>query len=169
MHVVCKKLIWTLNIIFVQVYPCDKHLQSQKLEWKCFVHFSVKEFLYNIFLSLLLDSVLRSVIPFPHSRLNILRLPSSPLKCACSNYVFIVKEIRQRRALQAYAIKETTGNIQRSDLYEATRCRMKLTCETIFMIDIDEMLPKLLHRLKYASIYLNKIQNVLTKQQGSTV
>ena len=86
-----------------------------------------------------------------------------------SNYVFIVKEIRQRRALQAYAIKETTGNIQRSDLYEATRCRMKLTCETIFMIDIDEMLPKLLHRLKYASIYLNKIQNVLTKQQGSTV
>ena len=82
MHVVCKKLIWTLNIIFVQVYPCDKHLQSQKLEWKCFVHFSVKEFLYNIFLSLLLDSVLRSVIPFPHSRFNILRLPSSPLKCA---------------------------------------------------------------------------------------
>ena len=72
MHVVCKKLIWTLNIIFVQVYPCDKHLQSQKLEWKCFVHFSVKEFLYNIFLSLLLDSVLRSVIPFPHSRLSIL-------------------------------------------------------------------------------------------------
>ena len=45
MHIVCKKLIWTLNIIFVQVYPCDKHLQSQKLEWKCFVHFSVKEFL----------------------------------------------------------------------------------------------------------------------------
>ena len=131
MHIVCKKLIWTLNIIFVQVYPCDKHLQSQKLEWKCFVHFSVKEFLYNIFLSLLLDSVLRSVIPFPHSRFNILRLPSSPLKCALvyrkilfrwsSNYVFIAKEIRQTRALQVYVIKETTGNVQRSDLYEATR------------------------------------------------
>ena len=30
----------------------------------------------------------------------------------------------------------------------------KLTCKTIFMIDIDEMLPKLLHKLKYASIYL---------------
>ena len=26
----------------------------------------------------------------------------------------------------------------------------KLTCETIFMIDIDEMLPKLLHTLKYS-------------------
>ena len=77
-----QKINMTLNTIFVQVYPCDKHLQSQKLEWKCFVHFSVKEFLYNIFLSLLLDSVLRSVIPFPHSRFNILRLPSSPLKCA---------------------------------------------------------------------------------------
>ena len=92
-----------------------------------------------------------------------------------SNYVFIAKEIRQTRALQVYVIKETTGNIQRLDLLEATRCRLKhvslckLTCETIFMIDIDEMLPKLLHRLKYASIYLNKIQNVLTKQQGSTV
>ena len=57
--------------------------------------------------------------------------------------------------------------------YEATRCRMKhgckLTCKTNFMIDIDEMLPKLLHKLKYASIYLKKIQNVLTKQQGSKV
>ena len=150
-----------------------------------FGHFSVKEFLYNIFLSLIFDSVLRSVIPFPHSRFNFLRQTSSPLKCALvyrkilfrwsSNYVFISKEIRQTRALQAYVIKETTGNIQRSDLKEATRCRMKhvslckLTCETIVMIDIDEMLPKLLHRLKYASIYLNKIQNVLTKQQGSTV
>ena len=150
-----------------------------------FGHFSVKEFLYNIFLSLKFDSVLRSVIPFPHSRFSFLRQTSSPLKCALvyrkiifrwsSNYVFISKEIRQTRALQAYVIKETTGNIQRSDLKEATRCRMKhvslckLTCETIFMIDIDEMLPKLLHRLKYASIYLNKIQNVLTKQQGSTV
>ena len=132
-------------------------------------------FLYNIFLSLTFDSVLRSVIPFPHSRFNILLLPSSPLKRALvyrkslfrwsSNYVFIAKEIRQTRALQVYVIKETTGNIQRSDLYEATRCRMKhvslckLTCKTIFMIDIDEMLPKLLHKLKYAS----------TKQQGSTV
>ena len=143
--------------------------------------------LRNIFLSLIFDSVLLSVIPFPHLRFNVLRLPSLPLKCALvyrkllyrwsSNYwyVFIAKEIRQTRALQAYVIKETTGNIQRSDLKEATRCRMKhvslckLTCETIFMIDIDEMLPKLLHRLKYASIYLNKIQNVLTKQQGSTV
>ena len=77
-----KKLIWTLNIIFVQVYLCDKYPQSQKLEWKCFVHFSVKEFLNNNFLSLTFDSVLRSVIPFPHSRFNVLRLPSSPLKCA---------------------------------------------------------------------------------------
>ena len=127
-----KKLIWTLNIIFVQVYPCEKHLQSQKLEWKCFVHFRVKEFLYNIFLSLLFDSVPRSVIPFPHSIFNILQLLSSPLKCALvyrkfffrwsSNYVFIVKEIRQRRALQAYVLKETTGYIQRSDLY----CRKQL-------------------------------------------
>ena len=33
-----------------------------------------------------------------------------------SNYVFIAKEIRQTRALRAYVIKETTGNIQRSDL-----------------------------------------------------
>ena len=40
-----KVAVITLNIIFVQVYPCDKHLHSQKLEWKCFVHFSVKDFL----------------------------------------------------------------------------------------------------------------------------
>ena len=79
-------------------------------------------------------------------------------------------------ALQECVIKETTGNIQRSDLSEATRCSMKdvslckLTCETIFMDNIDEMLPKLLNRLKYDSLlYLNKIQIVLTKQQGSTV
>ena len=41
--------------------------RSQKLEWNCFVHFSVKEFLYNIFLSLIFYSVLPSVIQFPHS------------------------------------------------------------------------------------------------------
>ena len=63
-------------IVVINIY------RSQKLEWKCFAHFSVKEFLYNIFLSLIFDSVLRSVIPFPHSRFNVLRLPSSPLKCA---------------------------------------------------------------------------------------
>ena len=34
----------------------------------------------------------------------------------------------------------------------------KLTYETIFTIDIDEMFPKPLHRLKYASMYLNKTQ-----------
>ena len=95
MHIVCKKLIGTLNIIFVQVYPCDKHLQSQKLEWKRFVHFSVKEFLYNISLSLLFDSVLRSVIPFPHSRFNILRLPSSPLKCTLVYRKFFSVKFKQ--------------------------------------------------------------------------
>ena len=63
--------------------------------------------LRNIFLSLIFDSVLLSVIPFPHLRFNVLRLPSLPLKCALvyrkllyrwsSNYwyVFIAKEIRQ--------------------------------------------------------------------------
>ena len=53
MHIACKKLIWTLNIIFLQVYPCDKYLQSQILEWKCFIHFSVKEFLHNIYFSVI--------------------------------------------------------------------------------------------------------------------
>ena len=96
------------------------------------LYISVLRNLNNVFLSLLFDSVPRSVIPFPQSRFNILRVPSSPLKCALvyrkfffrwsSNYVFILKEIRQRRALQAYVLKETTGYIQRSDLY----CRKQL-------------------------------------------
>ena len=51
-----------------------------------------RNFLYNIFLSLLLDSVLRSVIPFPHSRFNILRLPSSLLKCALVYRKFLFGE-----------------------------------------------------------------------------
>ena len=41
----------------------------------------------------------------------------------------------------------------------------KLTCETIFMINIDEMLPKLLNRLKYAALlYLNPLLAHLCKK-----
>ena len=39
MHIVYKKLTWTLNIIFVQVYPCQKHLQILEIGVEMFCTF----------------------------------------------------------------------------------------------------------------------------------
>ena len=57
-------------------------LSSNKAVILVFLHFSIREFLYKIFLPLIFDSVFRSVTPFPDSRFQVLGLPSSPLKCA---------------------------------------------------------------------------------------
>ena len=110
--------------------------------------------------------------------------PCSPLKCALvyRKNSFSVKRtmsLSQKKSdkhvVYRYMLSKKLqatykGQICRKQLAVAWNISLcKLTCETIFMIDIDEMLPKLLHRLKHASIYLKKIQNVLTKQKGSTV
>ena len=134
-----------------------------------------------MFLSLIFNSVLRSVISFPHSGFFVLGLPSSALKCTLeytgklyfgeAATMFLLQKKSDKHVPYRYMLSkklQATYNGQNSrKQLDVALC--KLTCETIFTIDIDQMLPKLLHRLKYSSKYLNKIQNVLTKQQGSTV
>ena len=166
-------------ILVINIY------RSQKLDWKCFVHFSVKEILYNIFLSLIFDSVFRSVIPSPHSGFHVLELPSSPwnwvLEYTAKFYfgeaatMSLLQKKSGKNVLYRYMLSKkrqhtrvrTVGSKMLS--HETCKAYVKLTCETIFTIDIDEMFPKLLNILKYASMYLNNIKNVLRKQQGSTV